>query len=1241
MAESPHLSGSSDLLPEVRIEARQGKARPLLYEVSDVAFLVGSVQGCDLRVPGADLPPVICMIVRRAGAVAIRRLAPTQPVQVNGQLISHTSLSDGDRITLGSLELIVHAQFPSQESAGEPPAGDPATAPAAQASPACPAIDMAALEERACELDARQRQLQEQTEALESDRVIWYGRRHQIEHEQRLLQELQRDFADASAKLRQREEAVQQAQELMDRQRQDLQPDKDKLAAEQQQIEQVRKELSGLRQELYDRYRERRDRVAGLQEAVNRAAEKVQERKRQLDAEIAQAAAARKEEEVRQDEWRQQETARQQELDARAQELNKVRQYLEELHGQLERREQELRQQQETYAANADTRERQLAQDREAFEAKRLQYEADVIRMDRWAASLEERQRQMDARAQEVDRRYEQMQRDSRDMEEQARQLDEWHTKLCREAEQFGQQRVEIEAQSADTAKRAAELEGQQGMLAALRTRLERMREEIRSGEQLLIDQRTRQEQAESELRHKLEELKATQADLDQQRQAQADEKRQLDERAAQAQSTVQQLRRLKEKLTAEAEQLHLRATALDARTAEEAESTSALQTRSAQLLELQERLAADRKSIREREMELGQAEAARETLQEQLRRRAEELNERLTSLAERERQQTELAADLERRRTEIDQRMLDVTQRDETLRRNVERLKESGRTIGTARKVLGQERARWQADQQQASIAADQQQADFESMRQEVIELQRTLPEWEEQARAAGERLAAVREQLQQHMAQFHDYVRQGQEAFAATRSGAQADAEQVQRQALELNRVRDEHRLAVAAFRQQLIGWQGQVAEMRQALSRDESRLERRHAEVEATSLRLAQQAEELEVQEREVTERRSEVERHLDDMREWYRRKLRELSERHRVEDPEGAQDSDEPDGEASSGERRDILSLTGPVAPGDRQLGDLLQSLELVEADTLTALLVEARRQKQSLRQVLLASGSVTLYQLALIEAGNLDGLVLGPVRVLDRLRATPRESAYRVYDPRHAEAGSDGEALLRHLAEDEMQDAVHPDEFRQRFAAAAAIGHANVAATWEVLEINGRPAVLQEWLTGLSAADWPALVTVSGVWYRLVSQVAQGLMAVHEAGLVHGRLDASRLLLTSEGVVKICGVGEPFWLAGHGSPAAEPTPDDDLAALGRLATSWATMPLPRKAGKPKPLAEALQPILWRLSAEANDAHYPSAATLLEDLDRIRDSVPANPEAWNRFLRFVRERTSGGKTLRQSA
>src|SRR5207253_2379914 len=161
-----------------------------------------------------------------------------------------------------------------------------------------------------------------------------------------------------------------------------------------------------------------------------------------------------------------------------------------------------------------------------------------------------------------------------------------------------------------------------------------------------------------------------------------------------------------------------------------------------------------------------------------------------------------------------------------------------------------------------------------------------------------------------------------------------------------------RADHRLAVTGFRQQLIDWQARVAEMRQVLTHDGTRLGWKQAEVEQaarevgeTSQKLARQSAELRQQERVVGERRNEVERHL----------------------------------------------------------GELLRSAELVDAETLAALLLEGRRQRRSLRQVLLSgrgagAAALSLYQLALIEAGNFDGLVLGPLRVIDRLSSSPREVA---------------------------------------------------------------------------------------------------------------------------------------------------------------------------------------------------------------------------------------------------
>jgi hypothetical protein len=266
-------------------------------------------------------------------------------------------------------------------------------------------------------------------------------------------------------------------------------------------------------------------------------------------------------------------------------------------------------------------------------------------------------------------------------------------------------------------------------------------------------------------------------------------------------------------------------------------------------------------------------------------------------------------------------------------------------------------------------------------------------------------------------------------------------------------------------------------------------------------------------------------------------------------------------------------------------------------------------------------------------MALIEAGSLDALVLGPLQVIDRLSSTPREAVYRVRDPRR-----DGEALLRHLAESEMSDAVHPDEFQQRFGAAAAVQHSNVARVLEVMSIAGRPAALIEWVQGLSGSDLPGLAAAPGAWYRLLCQAAVAVQAAHAAGLCHGHLEAGSFVLTPEGKLKLCGLGEPRWLA-PGPVEEDDSPTGDLAALGRIAAGWAALPPAGKGGKSKPLPEELQTVLNRLQSDDPLRRYGSVQELIEDLERATGKVPSSATAWTRLLDKVREQAP--PAARQSA
>jgi chromosome segregation ATPase len=1201
----------------VTLDVRIGSGRSATYEVGEGGFLIGSVAGCDLRLPGSNLAPVLCLLTPQGGRVAVRKLVAVQPLLVNDRAVSTADLNDSDCISVGGAEITVHLTAPTGQIV---PGTDP---------------------------DERERRLREQEDRLEVDQALWQTRRQEIEAEcrkqgltlqdvvQRLRQ--QEDALQAArTELTQREEACRRSQMEVAAARAELETQRDVTTRQQGEVQGLRRELTEMRQQLYQRYQARRDRLAVQQQAVRRAARKLQERMRRVETAEARFVA-------REQEWQRQQI----DIDGHNEQISRERQFLDEQFQVLESRQQEAQRDLTERGSELLERERRVAEQAAALEQGQKQHQADLVRLDRIQAMIEQRLKRLQQHALEVDRRSEQLQRDSRELEDQAAQLDAWHNRVVAENERLEQARGEQAQAASKLDERAAVLEGQQAMLATLRTRLERMREELGRQELALSDQRALQEAGEKDLAERQARTQRLQVELENDRSLFAEERRRFEERQATLATAISQLRQAQETFGTEAAALRDAQQQVAAAQAEQTEQAALLTARSSQLDEMQKGLTADREALREREAALVRAEQALATLQEQVRRRSDELNalgsaqETEAARLEAQRRMTEqdqqLAGErldqarqeLAARITVLDQQQQELARREELLRQEMRKVEEDTSALTAQRQVFTTGRLAWEVQKQKTHEEFEQSRSRLEAARTAAAEVAGHLPELESRAAAAIERLLRTREQLRASLAEVHEYARLGREDLEAARRQLQTDAERLQQQEVSLQAARDEHRLAVAAFRQQLVEWQGRVADLRQLLEERVAQLARREAEVEAqacevatASARLAEQTEQLAWQQRVVAERRGEVDRHLEDMREWYRRKLRELAG---LEPSDGRGDSE---AETALDGGRGILALTDEIEPGDRQLGERLRALDLIDADTLAALLLEARRQRRSLRQVLLAGNYLTLYQMALIEVGNLDGLVLGPVRVIDRLQATPREAMYRVFDPRR-----NTEALLRHLAESEMEDAVRPDEFRQRFAAAAVVRHPNVAATLEVFEIADRPSVLQEWVQGAPSTGWPALAAAPGVWFRLLSQAALALQTIHEAGLIHGHLHADSFVFSPEGTLKLCGVGEPRWLAiPPPQEDGEPSVAADLTALGHIASGWAT------TGKAKPLPEALQTVLRRLTGGAQRA-FGSARDLLDDLDRAGADIPANAAAWERFVRMVREETDA--PLRQSA
>ena len=1265
----PGPAGGPDPIA-VRLDVRVGSARPVGRAVPAGGFVVGGADGSDLRLPGASLPPQLCRFDPIAGGLALRRLAPAVPILLNGSPFiapDPVVVRPGDVIAVGAADITVTAApvAPLRPSfVPFPPAAKTVTDGTSDP-----------LRQEREELAHLRASLEEQARELEADRVLWYRRRNEIE-----------------AEWRARTALVVPANREAD------------LSAREQDLTRSRTELASIRQNLVEQYQSRRDELAQMQEVVRSAAAELEDRRRRFEIDLErrrgeilrQVEIDARDAEPRLAELRVgqvQLAAAFAELDAQRIALTKERAVADAERALEDDRRAERSARLDQREADLDRRETQLAGERQAFDLDRERYAADLIRLDRQRGEHGEKQQTLDRRAAEVDQRVAQLVRDSAELEETVRLADAEQSRIMAEAERLDRVRAENETRAADLADRAARLEAQQAMLAVLRAKLDRQHEDMRRETTRLAADRVRHDEARADLHAKIRDAEALRAELAAARDGHAEQEKTVAERNALLEASLKELAEQQAAITADMARLKAKEDGLDDRSAEIAEQAATLKARLEQVMDLQARLEADRAAVRDREVTLTDADTARTTFQEQLRRRAEDLaararqfDETAARIADEEaaldRQRAEFAqdrqraeqdaaaaqADVDAKADELGRQTAALADREAALSRQVERLREAGRAVADGRKQLAAARKQLDGDRVAAVALEQAAREEIDALRaraaDQFADLKREVPALEDMAVAARDRLAAARDVLGTHLAELHAYAAQTRAELDAARAGHRADEEALHAREAALETARSEHRLAVAQFRGQLTEWHTRVAELKQAMARSESRIDARQAEVatashtlDVTTQELARQAEELRQERQLLTERRAEVEGHLADMREWYRKKLRQLvAQKSEVGRRKADEESNPIAGRIGDVTDDDSAFRLPPSAfdvdPGDRQLGELLRSLDMVDADTLTALWAEAERQRRTLRQVLLTSGVVTLYQLAMIEAGNVDALVMGRLRVLDKVRATPREVVYRVFDPARTESPGGGVCLLRVLSEAESQDAVRPDEFRQRFAALRDAAHPNLAGTLEVLDIGGRPAVLQEWVAGLPGSEWPTSASVPGVWVRLLGEAAAGLDAAHGVGLIHGRLTSDSLTLTSTGTVKVLGVGEPVWLA-VGPTRDDSTPVADLRALGQIAVGWvqAATAVRPKGRKPKPFPEPLLTVVRRLEADpdtpmgdtpAGADPYRSAAELAQDLSRLGEAYPCSPADWNALVHYAAENAADGPVpLRRSA
>lgn len=195
----------------------------------------------------------------------------------------------------------------------------------------------------------------------------------------------------------------------------------------------------------------------------------------------------------------------------------------------------------------------------------------------------------------------------------------------------------------------------------------------------------------------------------------------------------------------------------------------------------------------------------------------------------------------------------------------------------------------------------------------------------------------------------------------------------------------------------------------------------------------------------------------------------------------------------------------------------------------------------------------------------------------------------------------------------------------------------AAGTDRIAGEADRLRLAAHPGVIElvrfDEVAGVLATAWAsggALSTADVSVRRAASAIAAAattLVDLHERGLVHGRVDATHLLLGAAGET---------WLTGFAEPAGSPTAHDDTAAIGAVIASVLAggrdgvrrrvPPRPSTSRRPAPLAtlrerrpppvvgggsERLVVDLRHIAERATDASHP--ATDREVARLLREAV----------------------------
>jgi tRNA A-37 threonylcarbamoyl transferase component Bud32/dipeptidyl aminopeptidase/acylaminoacyl peptidase len=149
-----------------------------------------------------------------------------------------------------------------------------------------------------------------------------------------------------------------------------------------------------------------------------------------------------------------------------------------------------------------------------------------------------------------------------------------------------------------------------------------------------------------------------------------------------------------------------------------------------------------------------------------------------------------------------------------------------------------------------------------------------------------------------------------------------------------------------------------------------------------------------------------------------------------------------------------------------------------------------------------------------------------GTSVGPYEVLDFLGAGGMAEVYRALDPRLRRKVALKVVGARSFGDNELSE-----RLQREARLAGGLSHPNIVAVYDVGEHGGAPYIVTELLEGETLRErlrrGPVPLSTALEW---AIQIAQGLGAAHEQGLVHRDLKPENVFITSSGRIKLLDFG---------------------------------------------------------------------------------------------------------------